>query len=113
MAEPEAAQGFCKQEAPGPACFGSEKNRGRLLGGDWGQGKKWASLATGTGNRGGGAQEAGLSSYTCRHWTKPWGCSSDGNTDPCSLALNVLVSRKENSRKIQVERGWPESGFDC
>lgn len=29
------------------------------------------------------------------------------------LALNVLVSRKENSRKIQVERGWPEGGFDC
>lgn len=81
MAEPEEAQGFCKQEAPGPACFGSEKDRGRLLGGDWAQGKKWASLATGTGNRGGGAQEAGLSSYTCRHWTKPWGCSSDGNTE--------------------------------
>lgn len=29
------------------------------------------------------------------------------------LALNILVTRKENSRKIQVERGWREGGFDC
>ena len=29
------------------------------------------------------------------------------------MALNILVTRKENSRKIQVERGWREGGFDC
>ena len=68
----EGAQGIL--ETGGPACFGSEKDQGSLLGGDQAQGKKVASLAEGTGNRGGGGPGSIPEQILCaRHWSRPWG----------------------------------------
>lgn len=84
-----------------------------------------------SGRRLGTGQEVGISGH--RHWEQRRRCPGGGpeqlhmlgnGRSPGAavametlrsllLALNVLVSRKENSRKIQVERGWPEGGFDC
>lgn len=84
-----------------------------------------------SGRRLGTGQEGGISGH--RHWEQrrccpggrpeqlhmlgygrsPGAAAAMETQRSLLLALNILVTRKENSRKIQVERGWREGGFDC